>query len=158
MGAKLTKGLGIKFVQQPTSKTCVHACLAMVTGQPVQDIVLRFGDRGIGAEEEVAFLTENGLLPVPMNRYAKNYFSETGLYLITAPSLNLLGKTHRLVVVIDNNWDFTILDPNAGRKGKKYYSRNGFFTKRGISYSDVVHLVEMKLHKGLKQGLSSAGG
>ena len=138
----------IKFVQQPTSVTCTHACLSMVTGRHVDELIQRFGNHGIGSEAEAALLTECGFMPVHMNRYAESYFPAIGLYLMSAPSLNIQGAMHRLVVLMDDNWDLFVLDPNTGRKGKKYYARNAFFSKRGISYADIVHCVPMRLHKG----------
>ncbi|WP_156305435.1 hypothetical protein [Yersinia pekkanenii] len=47
--------------------------------------------------------------------------SPGSLYLVTAPSINILGKFHQLI--IDFRCGIEIFDPNRGVKGRKYYVR-----------------------------------
>lgn len=111
-----------QFVQQPTPRTCVHACLSMVTGVPVQELIDRFGDRGLAIECEVAVLIENGIFP-DMRFYIAPSFDK-GFYLATAPSLNIPGGLHRVVVEVNEDYDFVVHDPNTGRDGVKAYPPN----------------------------------
>lgn len=111
-----------KFVQQPTPRTCVHACLSMVTGVPVESLIERFGDTGLLFECEVVVLIENGIFPD--TRYHSAPVYEQGFYLVTAPSLNRAGELHRVVVEVNKDDDFIVHDPNTGRSGVRSYPPN----------------------------------
>ena len=54
----------VNFVQQPTAHTCVHSCLSMVTGVPVNDYIKRFGEAGLSFKETAIALTEAKIFPV----------------------------------------------------------------------------------------------
>lgn len=147
----------VRFVRQPTSSTCVHACLAMVTGIPVDDLIERFGNHGLSNEEEATVLTENGILPVPVHGMGDThpmiYF---GVYFLTVPSLNIPGANHRIVSAISEDGKrWTSYDPNVGRKGKSYYPRNAFYSnRRPFSYSEVTFLDPLRLHKGTQDRIA----
>lgn len=100
----------------------MHACLSMVTGVPVQHLIDRFGDIGLPLECEIAVLIENGIFP-DVRYYLGTPFPK-GFYLASAPSLNIPGALHRIIVEVNEEWDFVVHDPNTGREGVKAYPPN----------------------------------
>ena len=112
--------LKVKQVQQPTAHTCVHACLSMVTGVPVEEYIERFGDTALGQNEETVALVENGIFPVAVPYYAPHPFPEFGVYFVTAPSVNTAGYLHRVIVTVSED-GYDVYDPNLNREGMKAY-------------------------------------
>jgi len=140
----------IQHVQQPTSKTCVHACLSMVTGVPVEDLVARFKDRGLTTMDDYVVLTELGILPVPIDKIMETLFPYYGVYFVSVPSANHHRKTHAMVLELTRDDDaFVLYDPNEGREGQEVYARDCFNTGNGLfSYGDIKHLQVMEGHAG----------
>ena len=140
----------VKFVRQPTQLTCIHACLSMVTGVAVAELIERFGNHGLDRETEITVLTEYGIMPELLPEEHAWLFS--GVYLMTVPSLNMLGHTHRIVVFEDvaaNAWK--IYDPNRTRRGVKHHSVRAFARKRQeppVSYTEITYLRPLRLHRG----------
>lgn len=135
----------VKHVQQPTPRACVHACLAMVTGEDVHSLLDRFGDHGLCWHEEATVLVEHQIWPTLVPAQQPHEFPRTGVYLVTVPSLNLRGKTHRVVVEADGQ-GYCLHDPNAGRDGVKAYGRDAIQTGQA-RYLDVTYLDPMPLRK-----------
>lgn len=142
----------VQPVQQPTANSCVHACLSMVTGVPVEDLIKRFGDRGLGDMEEATVLTEHGILPVEQSGIGRDRFDVSGVYLVTVPSLNYPGKNHRTVWATDGDEKFVLHDPNAGRAGVAAYPPDCIYDTEGPlqGYSEVTLLRVMPTHSGNK--------
>lgn len=115
------RNIDFSFVQQPTATTCVHACLSMVTGVPVDDLVTRFSGNGLSFHEEFTALVEHGIWPDVITRIDHN--QQDGFWFVSAPSLNLPGRLHRIVVE-QRDGDFIVHDPNSGRAGVKSYPSN----------------------------------
>lgn len=140
----------VQFVRQPTANSCVHACLSMVTGVPVEQLIGRFGDRGLGDMQEAIVLTEHGILPVEQSGCGRERFDVFGVYLVTVPSLNHLGKNHRTVWMTDGDEKFVLLDPNAGRVGVAAYPQDCVYDTEGLlkGYSEVTFLRVMPSHYG----------
>lgn len=127
------------FVQQPTPNTCVLACISMVTGASVAGLVERFGDKGQPIEVEIAVLVEHGIFPDL--RYSAGTAMPKGFYFASAPSLNIPGGLHRVVVELNDDYDFIIHDPNAGREGVKWYPQNAIHGgEPGICMVEVLRL------------------
>jgi len=131
----------VEHVQQPTAHTCVHACLAMVTGLPVEHYIERFGDdgTGLGYTETTLGLIESKVLQTPIPLGAPHPFPLYGAYVISAPSLNLPGRMHSLVVTSDRETGYKIYDPNRGRKGKKHYKVDDELGSV-VPYTDVMYM------------------
>lgn len=114
----MSKTILVKHVKQPTAHTCVHACLAMVTGVPVPEYIERFGDQGLTYSNTAIALVESKLFPMPVPHGGPHPFPVCGVYFISVPSLNLPGKMHSMVLQVEPN-GFEIYDPNEGKKDKK---------------------------------------
>lgn len=140
------KDLKVNFVQQPSSVTCVHACLAMVTGIPVESLVERFGDRGLAFDSKATVLVENKIWPVNTT-FRDHPFDTCGVYLVGTCSLNLPGKMHCVVVEASSD-GYRVYDPNKGRQGKDFYVdddiMNGRLSRCEVFYLDTYILRNMK--------------
>ena len=123
-----------KQLRQPNAVTCAHACLAMVCGLKVKQVIEVFGDhRGLNTDEQKAFL---GLCNVQVTELRASEFPDkNGVYVMTVPSLNLTDQAHRVIMyATDGEW--VMRDPNFGKKGKKLYT-----VKRYISHSPRAYAI-----------------
>ena len=109
----------IKHINQKCGKSCVAACLEMITGKPQETFISKWGrkDKTIGDEEVKAALRQHGFYYIP---YGLNTLVSGRVYIITVPSLNLPRENHAIVI------DFRgkicrAYDPQAGISGKLYY-------------------------------------
>ena len=107
---------------QPTSDTCMAACLAMILDEPVKEIIKKYHKKLMYHEIECNdVLDDYGL------KYEKCYSLDQlepkeGVFLLCVPSLNLEAINHQ--IVMEFTWDdncFTIYDPNRKKMCKKYY-------------------------------------
>jgi hypothetical protein len=124
-------------LQQPNDQTCVHTCLAMITGKPVDQLISRFGDQTIGFYEIATVLVEHRLFPVYTTEQQHPFYA-SGVYLVAAPSLNRPGLLHQLVVEAGPD-GYIVHDPQAGREGKDCY-RNEDIQSGRISRAEVIYL------------------
>lgn len=146
----------IKFVQQVNDSTCEHACLSMVTGIPIEDLIDRFGSAAAGDEIESIVLTELGILPVPTQTIGGVCeMVRCGVYLMTVPSLNQPGKAHRVVSEATPK-EWRIYDPQFGREGRIGYDVDAFngSTPKLQHWSQAVFLHPMLGHRGNKERLA----
>lgn len=144
----------VKHVTQPTRYSCVHACLSMVTGVPVMELIERLGEGGLGSDDEAMILTENGILPICLPDFTPHLMPYVGTYFATVPSINLEGTNHLVVVSLeDDKW--VLYDPNEGREGRKSYPRDSFMVApwKTFGYSRIVFLHEMPNHRGTLERL-----
>ena len=111
----------IQYVQQPTPHSCVHACLSMVTGLPVNDLIDRFSDSGLSSAIEATVLTEMGILPISLPITIATPFLNGNVFFLTVPSLNVLGNQHLVVVEADGDGDLIVYDPNKDKEDYSWY-------------------------------------
>lgn len=120
--------MGEFFLQhqtQPCGHSCVSAALAMLVGKPVNEIVERFHDEYRAGRLSMRSMLDS--LGVPFQSFDSADLpdlSNSGAYLITTPSLNILGGVHQCVLEIGPS-DYQVLDPVAGREGKRRYVKRG---------------------------------
>lgn len=144
----------IKLVQQLDMSTCAHACLAMVTGESIEDIIIELGNGG-DKEKEQDGLTERALLRFLVNHMILpearqtigNPFYDYGVYKVAAPSLNRAGRLHSLIVTQRPKNGLSIYDPNDGREGVKWWPQNTMMDKNAdmpFSYTEVWRLHDMR--------------
>lgn len=143
----------IKHVQQPTSQTCAHACLAMATGLPVEYFMERFDAPELGPTEETLAFIESHILPQATSPFAP--YPYYGVYYVTTPSLNQLGRSHAIIVTFDDLGDgvagYKVYDPNKGRDGMNVYEdgdvNNGKISQSNIFYLDYKALESLRIPK-----------
>jgi hypothetical protein len=143
----------IKHVTQPTPHSCVHACLSMVTGLSVHDLIARFSDDdGLDYPKTATVLTEMGIMPVSMPAITPHTMPICGAYFVSVPSLNLPGRSHQVVVNLEGE-KWVLYDPNDGYDGRKFYARDSMMTGEVKSYGDVILLMSLPDHKGTAERL-----
>lgn len=133
----------VSHVQQPTAHTCVHACLSMVTGVPIEEYIERFGDNGLSFEEETVALVEDSIFPVRMPSDAPHEFPNTGVYFVSVPSLNMAGYLHRVVVTASEE-GYEVFDPNYHKEGKRFYIDITDMARTKITYLCTKTLEKMQ--------------
>ena len=110
---------------QPTHTSCTQACLAMVLGAPVEE-VLKVYPQPMGQTEMIQALYECGVM---FNVISLGALYFEGYYLAGVPSLNHPGVTHQVIFECDFTHEdghaLHVFDPNFGRDGAKCYARDG---------------------------------
>jgi len=108
----------IHFVKQPDEFSCVAACVAMVSGAPVNDILKLFPDsKGWSKKEELEALETLGCKSM-QEEFNQLHFGFT--YIATAPSLNIEGGMHCIVIDATGEGDPVVYDPLKDT-GLKFY-------------------------------------
>lgn len=147
-GNPAVSGVKVQFVKQPNPRTCVHACIAMVTGENIHQLIERFGDHGLSWHEIATVLIEHRLFPVEVHNtlaYGFPHSHPDGVYFASLPSLNIQYGWHQVIVVIKNGQDW-ILDPNYGREGAKAYTSD-MLEKETLTFHGVLRVDAMALRK-----------
>jgi len=126
----------LKHLTQPTGSSCVAACIAMVAGLEVKEVINRLTDsqkkNGVSLYEEQLLLSKLG---IEWNQFIYPKIVSFGFYLITVPSLNFDGLLHRIVIESAPS-GITVYDPNKGRDGAKYYAE----IDDVLSFTEVVQV------------------
>lgn len=109
--------MAIILKQQPTANTCVSACLAMLTGMPVELVVDDFHEEFENHITSIPeYLAEKGVIVKRTEDRQAIGFDK--VYLLVVPSLNCVGQFH--MVVCDTRWgSMDIKDP--ARTGSQRY-------------------------------------
>ena len=108
----------VKLQHQPTRTTCVHTCLAMLMGVPVQEVISRIGDCGCEPVEVLVFLHRFGISFAPIAT-PKLW---DGWHLVAVPSLNVEGGAHAILVSWNHHaGELIVKDPSPW----KSYASNG---------------------------------
>lgn len=111
----------LQHQQQPTFNTCMSACVAMVAGQPVAEVVERWHQ---------SFHDKADWLDDALDYYKIPYFYGSQrrcellygfIYFLTVPSLNIQGGLHQILVSLTADRGIEVFDPARGRPGSKYY-------------------------------------
>lgn len=130
----------MELINQINDQSCVHACIAMVTGTPLMEIWERY-PFPLTPKHELTLLIEGRAWPVEQSQFT-NQFPLCGVYLVSVPSLNVSGVLHRVVVMVGET-EVRCLDPQRGREGKAFYSDDSFSLGSAhpiMSYSEVVRI------------------
>ena len=119
----------LKHQQQPSSDTCVSACIAMILNQPVSEVINDFHQEYLRGEIDVdEYLHIRGIKCVPLMSTISTMLWDR-VYFLSVPSLNKLGYWHQVLGYFEND-KFVLLDPNKGREDKLYYVEHDVeFTK-----------------------------
>lgn len=123
----------IKHQSQPAQHECVHTCLSMVTGIPLDAVRRELPERGLDDCDVFPWLVRHRILPVKEHRWIGN-----GLYLCSMASLNYPAKLH-MVVVDMREREIVIYDPQEGT-GYNFIARDGWRDLN--SYIQMTRLVD----------------
>ena len=111
----------LQHQQQPTFNTCMSACIAMASGQPVDEVVERWHQN---------FHDKTDWLDDALDYYKIPYFYGSQrraellygfIYFLTVPSLNIQGGLHQILVSLTAERGIEVFDPVKGRPGAKHY-------------------------------------
>lgn len=130
----------MELINQINDESCVHACLAMVTGASVLELWGRY-PFPLTPKQELTILIEGRAWPIAQNPF-DNQFPFCGVYLVSVPSLNVPGVLHRIVVTASET-EIRCFDPQRGREGKQFYSEDAFSLSSQTpvkSYGEVVRI------------------
>jgi len=108
----------ISLVNQQDDKSCVVACIAMITGKPYEEIRACFKEDDIPVypHAQDAVLCKYGFVT---KRNTLQSLYPHGIYILSVPSLNTPAQMH--AVVLDTT-DYVIYDPQQGRPDRKFYT------------------------------------
>jgi len=119
----------MKWLQQITQfeNECVLAAIACATGydyQEVRNAYPEFDGIGIPLNIEIKILEK---LNISFIRYVDTSIFYNRVYIVTVPSLNTIGGTHRIVIDtrnINGDWadDIFVYDSQKNVEGKLYYN------------------------------------
>jgi hypothetical protein len=102
--------------------------MAMLCNRPVSDLMEEGIDREYHQSDASLTLAEMfdalSIDYLSFNTCDRNSLGEkgAGAYLVCVPSLNIMGGNHQLIVEMDDEGDWVVLDPNEGKDGKIYYT------------------------------------
>ena len=109
----------MQHVRQLTDVDCGMACLAMVSGIPIERLAERFeSERGMSKRELCDALRDIG---VPHRVSLYNELNFGSAYIATVVSLNNPNGMH-WVVLDFRCWRKLVYDPREGCEGKRFYS------------------------------------
>ena len=113
----------IQFVQQPTHNTCTSACLSMITGIPVADVISDFHNDWVDGQKTnpSKFLLKHGFEHSQEKFVWNNNIYGGHVYLLTVPSLNIVGGMHHIIFDANQEIGKRVFDPIKGRPDKTYY-------------------------------------
>ena len=137
----------MKHQTQPTWNSCTSTCLAIITGQPVQDVIDEFHDAFHSREMfEDDYLESKGI----KFEYGKRnqLIDGEGIYLLTVPSLNIEGGAHSIVYHIykeegSEGYFHVLYDPAEGREGKKFYVHHFHTEKNDLAVKLKFYTVDL---------------
>ncbi|KRS22851.1 hypothetical protein AAY72_01710 [Alishewanella sp. WH16-1] len=111
----------LSLIQQPTSDTCTSACLAMLTGIPVDKVINEFHQGYFNRDlNPCDYLAIKGIQHTVNSNPYNNNCDWGCAYLVAVPSLNIEAGMHNIIIDCTGD-EIAILDPCKGRDGKKHY-------------------------------------
>lgn len=115
----------IKHQVQPCPVSCVSTCLAMIAGVQAREVIDRYhsGYRD-GSVKLRSMLEGLGIRFSSFDTVDGGDLCEEGAYLVTAPSLNIQGGTHQIIIELTDS-DYFVIDPVMGRDDRLYYVKRG---------------------------------
>ena len=131
---------------QKCGKSCVIACISMVTGKSFDTIKDDVGKQGMKAplipDQYMDILVQNKLFPMPVSANAPSAFIFGQLYLVSVSSINNVGGLH--MVVIDYRGDnVEVYDPNKGTE-RKHLTTDDWNGNTGneFPWCDIIELYD----------------
>lgn len=115
----------VKHQTQPCMTSCATTCMAMIAGKPVAELIPKihqpYRDGSLTLRDMLHFV---GASYEAFESIDETALDREGVYLCTAPSLNIVAGLHQILVEVTLS-DYFVLDPVLGRDGKKFYVKRG---------------------------------
>lgn len=114
----------LKHQTQPTPMGCVCTCLAMLLGEPANEVIAKyhkayFDDQTIEVHD---ILRENGFIFKHELAGRVQTLMPGAIYMLTVASLNIPGGLHQILVDYREPVMPRVLDPAKGYSNRKYYT------------------------------------
>lgn len=110
---------------QPCPVSCVCTCLAMVAGVPAPSVITKWHDTYREGNTALRVILDDLKIPFTSFDTCDNTsLCEEGVYLCTAPSLNIVAGTHQILIEVTGE-NYYVIDPVQGREDRKYYVKRG---------------------------------
>lgn len=110
---------------QPCPVSCVSTCLAMLAGRPAAEVISElhkpYREGELTMREMLEYL---GIKYTAFFSVDNPPLAEEGVYLCTAPSLNIEAGNHQILIEVTDEGYF-VIDPVQGREDRKYYVPRG---------------------------------
>ena len=123
----------IEHQAQPCPVSCVSTCLAMIAGLPAQVVIDKY---------HLAYREEGTTLRQMLDGLKIEYVAffsvdnpglvDEGVYLCTAPSLNIEAGTHQILIELTDE-DYFVIDPVMGRDDRKFFVKRGEKNERSLA-------------------------
>jgi len=107
---------GIEPQTQPNNTTCVHTCIAMALGEPVEKVINWLGESPLGGLDLVKILTD---CKIVWNQLVFGQLIFNGWHFACVPSLNFPGLNHQILIHFDWDSGISVIDPAIGNKYKE---------------------------------------
>jgi hypothetical protein len=109
----------VQHIVQINDRSCVAACLAMITGRSSKEVFDEFHDSYINGKTRLCDYLEKHSIPFEL-KTIRDHVRPGTVYLLSVPSLNIRGGMHQ--VVLDTRGDICVVyDPAKGKEDKFYY-------------------------------------
>lgn len=105
----------ITHQKQPSDLTCVHTCIAMIAGIPVQEVIDYYShDQGLSTKDTIYALDH---FKCNWNLMAFPTLMWNCWHMVTVPSLNEKSGNHAILIGMDvYEGGIEVLDPQKGRE------------------------------------------
>ena len=114
---------------QPTPWSCVHTCIAMLMGVPVQEVIDRVNrNHGLNTLQTIRAMADFGIRFAPLSMCMQSLWD--GWHLVSVPSLNHPRGLHAILICWDDG-EMKVLDPAIGNR----YAEDGSDL---MSWSDTI--------------------
>lgn len=110
---------------QPCTASCVATCFAMLVNQPAAAIKEQFHEAYRAQQITLRQMLES--LEIPYTAFCSiddPGLVDEGAYLLTVPSLNIVGGAHQALCEMTDEGYF-LLDPVQGLPGRRHYVPRG---------------------------------
>lgn len=111
----------LQHQMQPTFNTCMATCVAMVAGQPVDEVVERWHQKFHDKTDWLDDALDYYKIPYFYGSQRKAELLYGFIYFLTVPSLNIKGGLHQILMSLTAERGIEVFDPAMGRPGSKYY-------------------------------------
>ena len=110
----------MNLIKQPTYNSCTSACLAMLTGLPLDQVMDEFHEKWVNGDDvptcqfnPYTYLCSKGFMPqLNCNPYGATLLGNAAS-LLTVPSLNLEAINHHLIYDCTDMENPQVLDPST---------------------------------------------
>jgi ABC-type bacteriocin/lantibiotic exporter with double-glycine peptidase domain len=111
----------MELIRQQTDWDCSYACVAMVCGVTLEDVI-KVTSYGSAMYEDEMLRTIAHFQHLPTQVQGDVLYIERN-HIVCVPSLNFPGLNHSIVLCTGKEGDpISIYDPQEGKEGKKWYN------------------------------------